>query len=163
VTAKIFAAVDAAAPYLWTGAAALICSLFLNITWWHPYCDHQSDGPGSFAFGFPLPYGAPTGVSSMEFFYMPHVLLLNLVFFAAVTYPLSRAYFRRAAAGSRRLRIASSTGLLLFALVGAFEALFFSDVGQPIGSISSVYYESYWSYRPYVLMAASVHKECFYR
>jgi hypothetical protein len=73
-----FAMLDAAGIYLWAAAFAVLSTLLLSTKWWHPYCDAQADGPGFFAWGAPLPYAEPTGASSLEFTYMPHVLALDL-------------------------------------------------------------------------------------
>ena len=162
---KLFAATHVAAPCLWAAAAALSGELVLGsaIKWWHPYCEGQPDGPGSMAFGFPLPYAEPTGVSSMEFFYMPHVWLLNLALLAVVTYPLFAFVLRRIASRSTfLLRAASSAGLVVLLLTGVFHLMMFSDIGHAVGSISSRYGESYWSYRLDMLAGAG-HRGCFYR
>jgi hypothetical protein len=141
---------------------ALSGPIFLGITWWHPYCDHQSDGPGSFATGFPLPY-AETLLPG-AFSYMPHVWLVNVAFFVLIAYPIFRWLFRWGASTPKLLiRGASLTGLVLFALVGYFNVFLFSELGFPVWSTAwTEYSDSYWSYRPSMIAIASGHKECFY-
>src|SRR5262249_48873901 len=142
-----FTVADSAGPALWTALIALAGPIFLGIAWWHPYCDHQSDGPGSFASGFPLPY-AETLLPG-TFSYMPHVWLVDVAFFALIAYPIFRWLFRWSASRSKlRIRGASLTALVLFALVGYFNVFLFSELGFPVWSIASPYaspgWDSYW-------------------
>ena len=161
-SSKWFTVADSAGPALWAASIALASALFLGITWWHPYCDHQSDGPGAFAYGFPLPY-AQRDLVSWDFFYMPHVGLVNVAFVALIAYPIFRWLFRWGASRSKLLiRGASLTGLVLFALIGFANVFLFSVAGFPVWSIASPGWDSYWSYRPSIVAIASGHKECFY-
>jgi len=162
-SSKWFTVADSAGPALWAASIALASALFLGITWWHPYCDHQSDGPGTSAYGFPLPY-AQRDLVSWDFFYMPHVGLVNVAFVALIAYPIFRWLFRWGASRSKLLiRGASLTGLVLFALIGYANVVVFSALGFPVWSIASLPgSDSYWSYRPSIIAIASGHKECFF-
>ena len=157
---KWFTVADSAGPALWAALIALLGN-GIAIAWWHPYCDHQSDGPGSFATGFPLPY-AQTLLPG-AFSYMPHVWLVNVAFVALIAYPIFRWVFRRGASRSKLvIRGASLTGLILFGLIGYFNVFLFSELGFPVWSIADPDRDSYWSYRPSMIAIASGHKECFY-
>ena len=54
---------------LWAMVTALFVDMFVSrsVPWWHPYCDNQTDGPGAYAYGLPLPYREWTTVSSLEY------------------------------------------------------------------------------------------------
>ena len=147
---------------LGAGAAslALLASLVLSIEWWHPYCDAQVDGPGYYAWGLPLPYAEPTGVSSMEFTYLPHVLALNLVILGIAAFALLRFFVRRYAPGpGPRARMASTAGVVVLLLLGAFYGIWLSNLGIP-DRTSSFSSDSYWSYRPRVLALRTGHQAC---
>jgi hypothetical protein len=58
-----------------------------SIEWSFPYCSSQSDGPASAVWGMPLPYVRWSTVSSMEYFWMPTILILNLALLFAVSFP----------------------------------------------------------------------------
>jgi hypothetical protein len=58
-----------------------------SIEWSFPYCSSQLDGPASAVWGMPLPYVRWSTVSSMEYFWMPTILILNLGLLFAVSFP----------------------------------------------------------------------------
>jgi hypothetical protein len=144
--------------YLWAATLALLAITVLSFRWWHPYCDTQADGPGYYARGFPLPYEAPTGVSSGEFTWMPHVLALNLAIVGLVAFALLRLFFRRDTPGPRA-RIASIVGVVLFVLLAAFNGILLSSLGR-VERTSSLSSDSYWSYRPSALALRTGHRAC---
>jgi uncharacterized membrane protein YuzA (DUF378 family) len=142
---KRFFTLETRGVFLWAATLALLVTTVLSVEWWHPYCDAQADGPGFYAWGFPLPYAAPTGVSSGEFTYMPHVLALDLALVGIVSFALLRWIFARGTPRSRALGGIGSiaTGFVLFLLLAAFQGA-----------------DSYWSYRPSALALRAGHRAC---
>jgi hypothetical protein len=146
--------------YLWAATLALLSITVPGIEWWHPYCDAQSDGPGYYAWGMPLPYAEPTGVSSGEFTYMPHVLALDLAIVGLIAFVLLRLFFRRDTPGSgRRAAIGSTIGLVSFLLLAAFHWMLLASLGMPERT-SSLSSDRYWSYRPAALALRAGHNAC---
>ena len=144
----------------WAATVALLSITVPGIKWWHPYCDAQSDGPGYYAWGMPLPYAAPTGVSSGEFTYMPHVLALDLAIVGPIAFVLLRSFFRRDTPGpGPRAGIGSTFGLAAFLLLAAVHGMLFSSLGMPERT-SSLSSDRYWSYRPAALALRAGHKAC---
>ena len=157
---KPFAALDGLGIYFWAATIARLASTALSIPWWHPYCDAQADGPGYYAWGMPLPYAAPTGVSSGEFTWMPHVLALDLAIVGLVAFVLLRLLFRRGTPGpGPRAGIGSTIGLLAFLLLAAFHGILFSSLGIP-GRTASLSQDRYGSYRPAALALRAGHNAC---
>ena len=58
-----------------------------SIEWSFPYCSDQADGPASAVWGMPFPYIRWSTVSSMEYFWMPAVFILNIAVLFAIAYP----------------------------------------------------------------------------
>jgi hypothetical protein len=160
VDRKPLAALNRMGTYVWAAAAALLASTVLSIRWWHPYCDAQADGPGYYARGFPLPYAAPTGVSSLELTYMPHVLALDLAAVGCAAFALLWLFWRRRPAGTGTLaRLGSIAGLVLFLLLAALQGMWLRAAGIPQWS-STWSADSYWSYRPAALAVGARHRAC---
>jgi hypothetical protein len=143
---------------LWAGAFALLWTMTPFVRWWHPYCDRQEDGPGYFAWGFPLPWGEPTGVSSLEFTWQPlalalDVLLMGAAFHLVFRWAMPRLYARRPA----RLRMVALLGGLMLLVMSAWFGLWLSQAGIASATLGA---EGYRSYRPYRLAAAQGHRAC---
>jgi len=68
------------------GLVAWIQEIF-SIEWSFPYCSDQADGPASAVWGMPFPYIRWSTVSSMEYFWMPAVFILNIAVLFAIAYP----------------------------------------------------------------------------
>jgi hypothetical protein len=66
-----------AAGFAWAVSLGFIVVEFVPFAWWHPYCDRMDDGPGYFAYGLPFPFRAFSGVSSLEYNFLPFVYLLD--------------------------------------------------------------------------------------
>jgi hypothetical protein len=68
----------------------VVCWLqeIFSIEWSSAYCSDPVDGPASAVWGMPLPYIRWSTVSSMEYFWMPAVFVLNIALLFAVAYPL---------------------------------------------------------------------------
>jgi hypothetical protein len=130
----------------WTIGAVLAVGVFYSVEWSHPYCNHQSDGPGYAAYGFPLPYMAFSGVSSLEYDVMPHILLLDYTLQATLAYPLLRWVVHRLSSVSTWIAaILSVTGMLFLLAAASFQWTFLS-FDWPVSSIAQS--GSYWDYRP---------------
>lgn len=144
---------------LWSLAAALAAATLIQVWWWHPSCDRQDDGPGAYAFGFPLPYGEATGAASLSWTVMPHVYALNLVVLAALAWPLFNALLRRL---WRRPRLALVSGIAGVACA-ALPPVAISMAGDvfPVWSIADgVYRRSWFDYRPVALALHQGHRAC---
>src|SRR4051794_18181766 len=75
-----------------------------TIEWSFPYCSSQEDGPASAVFGMPLPYIRWTGVSSMEYEFMPSILIVNIVILSAVAFPFVSWAVKKIASPNRGRR-----------------------------------------------------------
>ena len=129
-------------------SAAIAINFYLQLHWWHPYCRLQADGPGYYAIGFPLPFAEPTGVSSMEYFIMPHIYILDELLLATIVgifivrlLPLLSVLHVRASVATA---IAGSVVLLLTA---GPQALIFTTGWWPRISIA-IKPDRYVDYRP---------------
>lgn len=139
----------------WAVLAGLACALAVmavfKVNWWHPYCDAQADGPGHYARGFPLPFVAPSGASSLDYVFMPHVLLLNLALLFGPFLLLARRLAR-----SARIVVFVAAGLVAIGLCG--PRLLVGEY-RPTLSVGGGY-DSYFSYRPARLAERTGHKAC---
>src|SRR6187399_2755691 len=78
-----------AALALALGASSLL-EVLCTVEWSYPYCSNQDSGPAFAVTGMPLPYMHYSGVSSLEYLFMPHVYAANLFLLAALVYPVCR-------------------------------------------------------------------------
>jgi hypothetical protein len=119
------------------GLAGWIDFLF-TIEWSYPYCTQPEDGPAYPVLGFPLPYAVPSHASSLEFSFMPHVFVLNLLLISLLLFPIIRTLHRgiRHKVALRRwvVRVAS---VLLVGLC-FIRGLSFT-FGHPVASIGSAW------------------------
>jgi hypothetical protein len=76
-------------PLLAFGVVICLESLY-TIEWSYPYCLSPVDGPASAVFSVPFPYVRWTGVSSLEYEFMPLVYVLNIPALSALVWPLTR-------------------------------------------------------------------------
>lgn len=142
------------AATIWALAAAIVVEASLNVEWWHPYCDHQEDGPAAMAFGFPLPYIAPSTISSMEWLLRPELYAVNIMVLGALAYPLASVLIRKFSRHRRQVPVAALSALaLVIGLLG------FMQVGQS-HLTSSLAYGSDLEWRPAVLALRNGHKAC---
>jgi hypothetical protein len=89
----------------------------------------MDDGPGYFGYGLPFPFRAFSGVSSLEYNFLPFVYLLDLVLMTALFLPKTILVARKVRACQGRCIPLATVGTLL---VGA---LFDQRVGdiEPLG------------------------------
>ncbi len=134
------------AALAWATAAAMTLALFgETIRWWRPACG-AGDGVAGEAIGFPLPYARPTLVSSGEYFFMPHMLLLNLILLALALFPAFRFAARRL--GPRARSAATIVALLAATPAAALWGLVFS-LHVPVLSIEDgLFAGDFLGYRP---------------
>lgn len=133
------------------GPTAFILALGLDslvtVEWSYPYCMDSSDGPAHPAVGFPLPYAVASPVSSLEFDFTPHVLVLNLLLLSALFWPVARLLKRAISDHVVLRRIA--IGLLIVLGVGILGirgmALTFGDAVVSFGNGA---YLAYGDLRP---------------
>ena len=145
-------------PTLFAAAGlGLLASVLVQVSWWHPYCDAPEDGPGFYAFGFPFPYGQPTGVSSGDFTYLPHMHAVNVVLLTAIAYVLIRLL--GGVPPLRRIRLPRAAGVALF-LVAMLISVSLTVIGAHSRGSFFSRDDSYWSYRPRALALAAGHRPC---
>ncbi len=121
----------------------------ITIRWSLPYCTGQEDGPIYAALGMPLPFEQYSGVSSGEFFFIPHVYLLNVALLFALLFPAVRWSLTQAGMSVAALSVIclAGAGLLLFSL-GATAWAVKSGALRPAGSLGAGQYGRYTEYRP---------------
>jgi hypothetical protein len=147
------------AALFWSLVAALVIMSAWPLRWWHPYCDTQADGPGYYAIGAPLPYSEPTGAVSLEHTILPLPLAFDVLVFAAALFALAALLMRHRAPPRRWLGLAAAwSGGLVFAALLAAIVFLIQSLDVTAWSFSS--YDSYFSYRPFVLVAGHGAKPC---
>ena len=134
----------------------------LTIEWSFPYCSSLADGPASAVFGMPLPYIQYSGVSSLEYDFMPLMYVLDLLLLLAITWPITARVLRKVPEERRRIRIALGvTGLAVASLITA-TVVFFMSIGswRPIRSLTAVGYYRYSDLRPVRFTVNDLHYDC---
>lgn len=127
------------------GIAAVV-ETFITVEWSYPYCSNPDSGPAFAAMGMPLPYKVYSGISSMEHFFMPHILVLNLLLLALLCHPICRALLIRTRASPR---IAAYVGLACMLVAGSVLWLgVASHQLTPVHSISVASFMRYQELRP---------------
>ena len=134
-----------------------------TIEWSFPYCSSQADGPASAVFGMPLPYIRWSGVSSMEYIYMPSILIVNIVILSAIAFPFVSWAVKKVASPNqgKRRRMLSLAGAVLLLSIGAWTT-FLVQSGHykiPVSTIASGY-ETYNEFRPIRFTFKDLHYEC---
>jgi hypothetical protein len=133
--------------------AASTVLLFVNVRWWHPYCDTQADGPGVWGRGFPFPYEQASLASSMKFELLVPVYLLSLTIVALPIFAIIRTVWGR----GTQVRILL-TGI--FGLGAALVLLLTSDLGAPRLAMAFDPGEALSSYRPASTIDFRHHRAC---
>jgi hypothetical protein len=133
-----------------------------TIEWSFPYCSSQEDGPAAAVFGMPFPYIWWSGVSSLEYDFMPLVYALNVLALLAVAWPLTRRLLR--SFGERRSGIRAALGTigLALALVVLAGIAFLIGVGawRPTAFIGLYGQDTYFDLRPLRFTINDLHYEC---
>jgi hypothetical protein len=139
------------------------CETIFTIEWSFPYCSKQEDGPASAVFGMPLPYIRHSGVSSLEYFYMPSILILNLLILFVIAFPLVSWAVKRVASPdqTRRRSVMSVVGLVLLLSIGSWN-IFLMQSGIYKISVSTIAsgYETYSEFRPVRFSFKDLHYDC---
>lgn len=113
---------------------AMCLEFLITLEWSYPYCTQPSDGPAYPVVGFPLPYAVASHVSSLEFFFMPHVVALNLLLISTALYPLI-FFLNQFIAANSALKV---LGLVAFFFLGIAALMIRGpsfSVGVPVWSI----------------------------
>jgi hypothetical protein len=145
---------------LWAFALAVAIEAIFPVFWWYPYCNRPDNGPGYPGIGFPLPYRQFTGVSSEEYFAMPHVYILNIILLSLVIYMAlwpCFAWLRRSGATVGRIVLAFA-GAAAF-IVAALQGILMLVTDHPVASIAEKP-ESYFSYRPEFMALRGSNRAC---
>jgi hypothetical protein len=132
-------------PVIWAVSVAVAVQLFAPEIWWHPDCNLAEPFNQSAAAGLPFPY-VQRSVATSDFFYMPHIMLLNLIILAGVALPVTVFLVRRLARAGRAQVIQAVASVILLSLLLVL-VLGMILVLEPTRSIASSY-ESYFDYRP---------------
>lgn len=134
-----------------------------TIEWSFPYCTNQEDGLASAVFGMPLPYVRWSGVSSMEYIYMPSIFVVNIAILFAITFPVVTWAVNRVASPdrSRRRGMLRVMGLALLLSVSAWNILLVQSglYRLPVSTIASGY-ETYNEFRPVRFTFKDLHYDC---
>lgn len=139
------------------GVAPWIEAAF-TVKWAVPYCSSQVDGPAWPATGFPFPYQVFSGVSSLEYLFMPHVYLCDLAVYAGFLF-LALRIVLPVSGRVRRAGGLAGVGLGLFAIVAVFLALNMRTL-IPVMNIGDDSYGRYREYRPVGLSVFHHPREC---
>jgi hypothetical protein len=128
-----------------------------TVEWTSGYCSSQVDGPASAVYGMPLPFIRWSMVSSMEYLWMPAVLILNIALLFAIAFPFVSLLLRWSEARAARK---GNVGLLRWSVSGLSTLLILNFViwtgfQMYIGvykiatsNIAMENYESYSQFRP---------------
>ena len=133
-----------------------------TIEWSFPYCSSQEDGPAAAVFGMPFPYIQWSGVSSLEYDFIPLVYVLNVLALLALAWPLTRLLLRFFVERRNGIRIVLGTIGLAVALVVLAGIAFLIGVGvwQPTASIRLYRQDTYFDLRPLRFTINDLHYEC---
>jgi hypothetical protein len=133
-------------PVVWAASVAVAVQMFAPEIWWHPDCHLPEPFYQSAAAGLPFPY-AQRAVSTSDYFYMPHVLLVNLIIVAGLALPVAGLLVRRSARAGlpQGIQAVASAAVLSSLLLMFIPAT--AIVLRPTASIASAD-ESYFDYRP---------------
>lgn len=159
---KLIKTISLRATILLTVGSTIWLEFVFTMEWSSPYCMSQEDGPGYAAFGMPLPYMQFGGASSLQYEFMPHIYLLNLVVLCATVFPAIRWTLGRfATATATRWRlVAGVAGLVLIAARISLLVLAISiKMLNPTFSIGDDY-EPYSELRPVGFSLHDGHYEC---
>jgi hypothetical protein len=135
---------------------AFAIEAFLPLSWSRPYCMSEADGPDYAAVGIPLPYQTYSGVSSMEFLFMPHIYIVNLAVLTVLLWPVARLIARYPRVSPKIQSIAALGGAAAV-VVGLACSVLLLAIGawRPVGSIGSDL-GTYREYRPIGLAHSEV-------
>jgi hypothetical protein len=121
----------------------------------------MDDGPGYFAYGLPFPFRAFSGVSSLEYNFLPLTYLLDLVLMTAL-------FLRAAIPVARKVRAMSRFGAYSLAMVGTLLVVVLVWINAwaisnhwviPSQTLDSVG-DKYFSYRPWIVKRVLGHHAC---
>jgi hypothetical protein len=143
------------------GVVMCLESLY-TIEWSYPYCLSPVDGPASAVFGMPFPYISWTGVSSLEYEFMPLVYGLNVLALSVPAWWLTSLLLRSFSEGRSGIRIALGiTGSTLALVMLAGLALRMS-IGswRPTASLGLYGQETYFDLRPVRFTVNDLHYQC---
>ena len=134
-----------------------------TIEWSFPYCSSLEDGPASAVFGMPLPYIRYSEVSSMEYFYMPSIFIVNILILFAIAFPFVSWAVKKVASPEQRMRrsLLCFAGLVLLLSISAWTIhLVRSGVYKiPVSTVASGY-ETYREFRPIRFTLKDLHYDC---
>ena len=150
-----------AAVFLALGIVMCLVSLF-TIEWSFPYCSSQADGPASAVFGMPLPYIQWTGVSSIEYEFMPPMYAMNILVLWALAWPLTRLLLQLLP--KKRSSIRTGLGLtgLTLALIVTAGVTLLVGIGEwrPTACLGLYGRDRYVDLRPVRFTVNDLHYEC---
>jgi hypothetical protein len=120
--------------------------MFAPEIWWHPDCHLSEPFYQSAAAGLPFPY-VQRSVSTSDYFYMPHVLLANLIITAGMALPVAGFLVRQSARVRLLQGIQTGASVVVLSLLLLMFIPVVVIVLRPTVSIASSD-ESYFDYRP---------------
>lgn len=135
-----------ASPVVWAVAVAMAVQMFAPEIWWHPDCHLPEPFYQSAAAGLPFPY-VQRAVSTSDLFYMPHVLLANLLIAAALALPFTGFLVRQSARARLLQGFQAVTSVAVLSLLLLMFVPITLIILRPTVSIASAD-ESYFDYRP---------------
>jgi hypothetical protein len=135
-----------ASPVVWAISVAVALQMFAPEIWWHPDCHLPEPFYQTAAAGLPFPY-VQRAVSTSDYFYMPHVLLANLIIAAGLSLPVVGFLVRRSARAGFPQGVQAVTSVAVLTLLLLMFIPVTLIVLRPTVSIASAD-ESYFDYRP---------------
>ena len=149
--------------FLTLGSVGWFEAIF-TVEWSFPYCSSQEDGPASAVFGMPLPYIRWSGVSSMEYLYMPSALIVNILLLFAMAFPLVSWAVRKVAPPGQNIRrgLMSFAGFILLLSSSALTILLVQSglYKIPVSIIGEDAYGTYSEFRPVGFSFKDLHYKC---
>jgi hypothetical protein len=134
-----------------------------TIEWSFPYCSSQEDGPASAVFGMPLPYIRYSEVSSLEYFYMPSIYVVNILILFLIAFPFVFWAVKKVAPPDqvRRRRVLSFAGFVLLLSISGWTVLLLRS-GHYMIRVSTIAssYETYHEFRPIRFTFKDLHYDC---
>ena len=116
--------------------------------WTYPYCNNVSDGPSYAAHGFPFPSSMQSLGSSLEWFLMPHVFIVNLMISGLLIYYLIRYLMSVVLIKNYYVVLISAIIGFLLMVISVLLLLLQLSFSEFVFSIGTEFYHPYQSFRP---------------
>lgn len=82
-------------PIVFSLALTVWIEMFVSMEWTSAYCSYPEDGRVSALYGFPFPYVRWGMASSLEYIFIPYILVLNTFIVTLFLFPIVNIFLNR--------------------------------------------------------------------